>query len=116
MLHFVRNNDDPEALRRAAWMRDPASDPTYPPPVVWRFGGYGFNPPGWRRDVRLVEPPDHVVAAPAMIRELESEAGIRPRGAFGEPEQIGSLRLGYSLPPLRPRQVHPPGPPPGLLG
>ena len=114
-LHFVRNVEDPEALRRAAWMRDPASDPSYPPPVAWQFGGSGFNPPGWRSDVRLIEPADHAVSAPAMIRELEREAGLRPGDFFGEQGELGPLRIGYNPAPLRARQVHPPGPPPDSL-
>ncbi|MEY9843775.1 hypothetical protein ABH940_000839 [Streptacidiphilus sp. BW17] len=57
-LIFSRN-DDPGARRRAEWMRNPAGDPAYPPPVRWHLnGGFGFNPPGWHPAVRLIETPE----------------------------------------------------------
>ncbi|WP_370061515.1 hypothetical protein [Streptacidiphilus sp. MAP5-3] len=57
-LIFVRN-DDPGARRCAEWMRNPASDPTYPPPVAWHLNsGIGFCPPGWHPAVRLIVTPE----------------------------------------------------------
>ncbi|WP_042376744.1 hypothetical protein [Streptacidiphilus melanogenes] len=51
--------DEPGARRRAEWMRNPAADPTFPPPVAWHLnGGPGFHPPGWHLAARLVVTPD----------------------------------------------------------
>lgn len=112
ILHFVRD-DEPEARRRAAWMRDPASDPALEPPVRWVFGGDGFNPPGWRPDVRLVVPPGQLMAQESMVRQLEREAGARPHGPDGDP---GRYRRPFEQPGGGPRrQVHPPGPAPGTI-
>lgn len=53
-LVFTRD-DGPDARRRAEWMRNPAADPAYPLPVTWHGnGGFGFCPPGWAPDARLV--------------------------------------------------------------
>ncbi|WP_042412673.1 hypothetical protein [Streptacidiphilus anmyonensis] len=51
--------DEPGARRRAEWMRNPAADPGYPPPVSWRLdGGFGFHPPGWHPAARLAITPE----------------------------------------------------------
>ena len=102
IMHFIRD-DEPEARRRAAWMRDPAADPAFPPPVRWVLGGDGFNPPGWRPDVRLVVPPEQSASMAAMEQTVEREAGRRTYG-------------GYSVPPGTGRPVHPPEPPPDYSG
>ncbi|WP_370061513.1 hypothetical protein [Streptacidiphilus sp. MAP5-3] len=48
-------DDEPGARRRAEWMRNPAGDPAYPPPVAWHLnGGQGFCPPDWHPDARLI--------------------------------------------------------------
>ncbi|MEY9843787.1 hypothetical protein [Streptacidiphilus sp. MAP5-3] len=60
-LVFTRD-DRPDARRRAEWMRSPAADPAYPPPVAWHHnGGFGFCPPGWDPNARLII--THEVAA-----------------------------------------------------
>ncbi|MFC1420205.1 hypothetical protein [Streptacidiphilus cavernicola] len=118
LMHFVRD-DDPAARRMAGWMRDPASDPGFVSGVEWVVGGDGFNPPGWRPDVRLVVPPDTLLAVPSMERELERQALTRPRARDGDPGGGGWLdRQPYELRGPRPgpsRQVHPPTAPPDTI-
>ena len=96
-----RRDDDPEARRRAAWMRDPSADPALPPPVGWRLGGGdGFCPPGWHPDVRLIVPPDQQIALAAEARRLAHDAGM------------SLVRTRFDPVAAPPRQVHPPGAPP----
>ena len=117
LMHFVRD-DDPEARRRARWMRDPAGDPAFDSGVAWVVGGDGFNPPGWRPDVRLVVPEDTLLAVPSMQRELERQAMIRPHGRDGDPGGAWIDRQPYEVFAPRPgpvRQVHPPTAPPDTV-
>ncbi|MHA6762968.1 hypothetical protein [Streptacidiphilus sp. PAMC 29251] len=101
VMHFVRD-DDPEARRRSGWMRNPAADPAFPSPVSWVIGGDGFNPPGWRPDVRVVVPPEQQASLASMQQELEREAGKQSYGNYAPPPRSG-------------RPVHPPGPPPDVI-
>ncbi|MEY9936228.1 hypothetical protein [Streptacidiphilus sp. MAP5-3] len=59
VLEFWRD-DDPAAQRSAAWMRNPAAAPTFPPPIAWTTtGGFGgFHPPGWHPAVHLLITPE----------------------------------------------------------
>ncbi|MEY9843778.1 hypothetical protein ABH940_000842 [Streptacidiphilus sp. BW17] len=99
---FTRN-DDPEARRIAAWMRNPSGDPTLKPPITWRMdrGFSGFHPPGWHPAVRMV-----------ITREIEME--LRQFDQY----VTHTLDLGWfdGLPrkpqPLPPGPIPPPPPPP----
>ncbi|MBF9071650.1 hypothetical protein [Streptacidiphilus fuscans] len=102
-LIFTRN-DEPGARRRAEWMRNPAGDPIYRPPVVWHLdGGMGFCPPGWHPATRLIITP-------------EVEASLR----YDDEQFIRTLNLPWTskvgrghLAPLPP--LPPPPPPPGTI-
>lgn len=102
-LIFTRN-DEPGARRRAEWMRNPAADPTFRPPVAWHLnGGLGFCPPGWHPATRLV------ITA-------EVEASLR----YDDEQFIRKLNLPWtskinrgSLAPLPP--LPPPPPPPNTI-
>ncbi|MEY9936226.1 hypothetical protein [Streptacidiphilus sp. MAP5-3] len=91
--------DEPGARRRAEWMRNPAGDPTYPPPVTWQLnGGFGFNPPGWHPAARLVITPD--VERSLIYNEEVYRQQLHER--FG----------GWSRSTRRPDPNLPPAPPP----
>lgn len=78
-IRFARN-DDPFARRSAAWMRDPASDVTLPPPTHWHMnGGIGFHPPGWHPAARAFPAPDAQVALVEMEARLHRDFGRTPR-------------------------------------
>lgn len=56
LFHFVRD-DSASARRRAAWMRAPHLDPTFPPPVSWSMGApWGWTPPGWHPGAKVALP------------------------------------------------------------
>ncbi|SEK23766.1 hypothetical protein [Streptacidiphilus jiangxiensis] len=103
-LTFVRN-DEPGARRRAEWMRNPAADPTYSPPVAWHVnGGPGYRLPGWHPDVRVVITPE----VEASLRYNDAEfARQLPGGSRLVPPAFASR----PLPPLPP-----PPPPPNVTG
>lgn len=104
MLNAVYTRvDEPAARRRAEWMRNPAADPTYPPPVSWHLdGGFGFHPPGWHPAARLVITPD----VERSLRYNE-EQFIRQFH-----ERYGSYLLGPRAPRREPLPPSPPPPPP----
>ncbi|MEY9843773.1 hypothetical protein ABH940_000837 [Streptacidiphilus sp. BW17] len=91
--------DEPSARRRAEWMRNPAGDPSYPPPVAWHVnGGFGFHPPGWHPAARLV-------ITPEVERSLVyNEEAYR--------QQLHNQVGGWSRPTRRPDPDLPPAPPP----
>lgn len=103
-LLFTRN-DEPGARRRAEWMRNPAADPAYPPPVSWHLnGGFGFCPPGWHPAARLVITPE----VEASLR-YEDEQFARK---LNLPWTTRLHRMGQQpLPPSPP----PPPPPPSTI-
>jgi hypothetical protein len=98
--------DEPSARRHAEWMRNPAADPTYPPPVAWHLnGGPGFHPPGWHPATRLVITTD--VARSLQYNEDQFERRRRAAYGFGDRP---SRRRDMDLPP-----GPPPPPPPDTI-
>lgn len=88
--------DEPGARRRAEWMRNPANDPTYPPPVSWHLnGGPGFHPPGWDLTARLVVTPE----VERSLNYIRNQYVQRGRDKYGAPGFLARLRQAPDLPP-----------------
>lgn len=102
VLGFTRS-DEPGSRRRAEWMRNPAGDPAYPPPVAWHLnGGIGFHPPGWHPAARLVITPE----IDGTLRYNDAQFGRQLVSLGVYPAGYGAEPL-VGLPPLTP----PPAPP-----
>jgi hypothetical protein len=88
--------DDPAARRRAEWMRNPAADPTYPPPVSWHLnGGPGFHPPGWHLAARLVVTPE----VERSLNYNRNQYLQMLRDKYGAPRYLTREREAGDLPP-----------------
>ncbi|MEY9936231.1 hypothetical protein [Streptacidiphilus sp. MAP5-3] len=104
-LGFVRE-DEPAARRRAEWMRNPAADPTYPPPIAWHLnGGVGFCPPGWHPAARVVITVE--VERSLRYNTAQFARKMRARDIYAPGEEDLSFK---DLPPLPP-----PPPPPSTI-
>jgi hypothetical protein len=103
VLEFWRD-DDPAARRCAEWMRNPAVDPAFPPPLAWTTnGGPGFHPPGWFPSVRLLITPE----VEAELRGLDQAVAhtLDLHWFNGVPRDPAPLRRPGPLPPPPPDTI-----------
>ncbi|MEY9843774.1 hypothetical protein ABH940_000838 [Streptacidiphilus sp. BW17] len=105
LLEFTRN-DEPGTRRRAEWMRNPAADPAYPPPVAWHLnGGPGFHPPGWHPNARIIITAEVESSLRFNTEQIARKA--RDSGLSMPDREMPSFAVLPSLPP--------PPPPPSTI-